>query len=873
MAASRPKLVASPVAVQRVVIVVLIAGLLALLAWMSLPPAVPADVQSLAGSWSGVDVDTRQPVTVDLPGVFAWKGMAPDAHVQLSRTVTVGPGMQALRIDSVLYAAAITWDGVPVGEVGAPSGKARAWSSLLVPLPPGAGEHVLGLELHGDYGKGGTVGRLLLGPFDELRPLDNHATAVWLGFTFGLSLLALSSLAVGTLGSARPSHMFFGLFTGTVALWAFPHWDGTAALLGGAIGQIRLARVAEGLMPAMAVVFVSSFLGETIRKRDLAWIAGGCLLALLGVVLPGFLLLRLEAVQDVFLVVGVAMIAWVMIAEGTSGRARGVGLMMVSLIPLAYGAVDEMVLTHGLRAGGSHLFTSLVLFFGVSSAALAVQHAEDAERHRRMVRGSVDAIVGVARDGAIAIANPAAEALLGVRPRNLLEWVHPSDQPHVRAHLVRSTEAADRAEFRLMIRDRELVVESNATPLDPTLSLLVLRDVTRRRQIDRGILQAARMETVAVLVGGIAHDFNNMLGTLLAHVGYLQATVDEADATDRLNRMESTIERASLLTRRLLTVAGGTSSDLLPVQLGPVCQGAAELVEPTLSAGVHLTVDVPPDLPPILGSSADLEHVLVNLLVNARDAVGIAGNIRIAARRFAAGLARGVVICVEDDGPGVPAAIRDEIFTPFFTTKGPNRGSGLGLAVASQILRDHHGRIWYEDRPGGGARLCIALRHVDTVDQAPAPLPEGRRVLLVEDEQTLLDSYASALRTAGYEVRALGNAVEAWAALHQGPPDILVTDVVMPQITGLELATLCRTLHPDVPVLLVSGFIPDQKIDALADGTWFRLDKPVRAARLVATVGRLCRRAERSAEGELDITAVNYLFPPLDGIKAAEVGI
>ena len=137
-------------------------------------------------------------------------------------------------------------------------------------------------------------------------------------------------------------------------------------------------------------------------------------------------------------------------------------------------------------------------------------------------------------------------------------------------------------------------------------------------------------------------------------------------------------------------------------------------------------------------------------------------------------------------------------------------------------------------------------------------------MLLVEDEEVLLDTYASALREAGYEVTACNRGGPAWKVLQASRPDILVTDVVMHGITGLELATLCRELHPEVPVLLVSGFIPDDDIGELNLGTWHRLDKPVRAARLVATVGRLCRRAERARRGELDITEVTYLFPPLD---------
>jgi signal transduction histidine kinase/CheY-like chemotaxis protein len=486
----------------------------------------------------------------------------------------------------------------------------------------------------------------------------------------------------------------------------------------------------------------------------------------------------------------------------------------------------------------------------------------------------VDGLVVVDAEGRIADWGPAAAAVLGADPAsaNLIAHVHADDRPIARAHLARSADREDRADFRIVVGERDRVIESVGRPHPGGAAQLVLRDVTQRRSLDQGLLHAARLETVAVLLGGIAHDFNNMLGTLLAHVGILQSTVTDERAAERLGRMEATIERASQLTRRLLTVSRGSASSLGPVELDRVLRAAADLVEPTLPHNIRLVEDVPEGVAPVHGDAQDLEQVVVNLLVNARDALKEGGNIRLAVRPWSLeGGHRGLAVLVEDDGTGVPPNLVADVFQPFVTTKG-RKGTGLGLAVASQILRDHQGRIWYEDRPGGGARFLLALRHADALDEAPAPLPEGRRILLVEDEEVLIEGYARALRESGYDVVPFQRAADAAAWLEGHRPDVLVTDVVMEGMNGIELATLCQAAHPTVPILVVSGFIPDDSVRALSAGTWHRLHKPVRAARLVATVGRIRRRVERAARGEADITRVTWLFPPLDVLNAARLG-
>ncbi len=812
------------------------------------------------------------PAEVDFPGVWSTATGGP-RHVFAARTVVAPGPPQALWIERPRYALQVTWDGVPVARSGDPSSSERSARPMLVLLPPAepGSSHELGLELADAFGEAGVLGSVAIGPVSDVHELAAASRVGGVAASLAMVLLAALPLAVAARASWRPTYTLYGLTVVTAGLlvWSYSTHP---ALLGVPIGwQLAMQRGllfwCIGLVGGYIATFVA---GHPDRATRRVLLTSG-LLGLLAAAAPGDLAWWARAAGHAFVSL-VLLYCGGTILLAVRRRVAGHAILLMALATGVAALGLEVLVNYGFHPNPSHNYLLVLLMMVVLGTALLLRDAETSERHERLVERFPDPLLTVDAAGRIVSANPAARVALH-RPTEagaalVFAWVDPEHHPRMRGHLRRGLYRTDHIE---VMSAAGRWYESAATPVADDQVLLDLRDITARRDMDRGLLQAARAETAGILLGGLAHDFNNMLGTLLAHVGILKLRSGDADVRDRLQRMEGSIERAASLTKRLLTVARGTTTALSTCDFRATCHGAAELVEPTLGPAVVLDVDVPEDLPPVHGDPDDLEQVLVNLLVNARDAVGPKGRIRLVARSFQlADGHRGVAAMVEDDGPGVPEELRNDLFEPFVTTKG--HGTGLGLAVARQILADHLGRLWHEPAPGRGARFLLALRHADAVHEAPAPLPKQRRVLVVDDEEVLLEAWSSALQDAGYEVQSTPDPVQAIEQIRVAPPDILVTDLAMAPLSGLEVARALQTRAPGVPVLVVSAFIaPDVQARITARG-WEFLTKPVRAARLVAVVGHLRRQAERHDAGEDDITSVMHVFPALEQLSAEALG-
>jgi hypothetical protein len=420
--------------------------------------------------------------------------------------------------------------------------------------------------------------------------------------------------------------------------------------------------------------------------------------------------------------------------------------------------------------------------------------------------------------------------------------------------------------FRHHTREGRLIdVETLGNPLvfygRPAIMVLA-NDVTEQKRLEDQIRQTQRMEAVGQLAGGVAHDFNNLLTVISGYSEMLLASLTDRDADlRRVHEIHRAAARAASLTRQLLAFSRKQMLEPRVLDLDEVVQGMAPMLERLL--GEHITLETPRarGLGAVRADRGQIEQVVMNLAINARDAMPGGGTVTIelsdvtlqdAGRGSGAALRTGphVMLSVRDDGCGMDAATRDRIFEPFFTTKEVGRGTGLGLATVYGIIQQSDGAIRVESQPGLGSTFRIYLPRVDEPaaagDAGPDLAAAGREtVLLVEDEDVVRALEIEVLAARGYHVLAAADAREALAlaADREGPIALLVTDVVMPGRSGRELAHEFLRRRPGTPVLYVSGYANDAFVSRglLEGGSWF-LQKPFSPEALAGKVREILDR-------------------------------
>ncbi len=364
--------------------------------------------------------------------------------------------------------------------------------------------------------------------------------------------------------------------------------------------------------------------------------------------------------------------------------------------------------------------------------------------------------------------------------------------------------------------------------------VVVLRDVTAehaarldREQLEAQLHQARKMEAVGTLAGGIAHDFNNILTGILGHAELARATVaDRPETASSLSAIVKASLRARDLVRQILTFSRRKTQKLEPVALAPIIREAVNLLRPSLPPGIRVELSLPAAGPLILGEPGPLHQVVLNIGANAAHAMGREGVLAIELREavveggFAARhprLPRGrcAVLSIRDTGHGMDAATLERLFTPFFTTKPLGQGTGLGLAVVHGIVLGHDGGILVESTPFVGSTFHLyfpALAETSTVapvDSRP-PLPTrgaGQRVLFIDDEAFVADAAGAALRQGGFSPTVHTDPLAALARFAETPEafDLVITDYMMPGLTGDEVMRRILTRRPDLPIILSTG--------------------------------------------------------------------
>jgi PAS domain S-box-containing protein len=359
--------------------------------------------------------------------------------------------------------------------------------------------------------------------------------------------------------------------------------------------------------------------------------------------------------------------------------------------------------------------------------------------------------------------------------------------------------------------------------------LVVVDDLTAQRKLEGQLQQSQRLDTVGQLAGGIAHDFNNLLAVILNYADFVAEALPEGDLRRDVEEIQHAAVRAADLTRQLLIFARRELTNPQVLDLNLVIGGVEKLLRRTIGEDVELVLKLAKDLPCVRADPGQMEQVFLNLTLNARDAMHGGGQLVVETTAidldsgYYAGspdlvAGRYVRLSVSDTGNGMSKEVAARAFEPFFTTKPAGRGTGLGLATVYGIVIQAGGNIDIYSEPGTGTRVSIQLPAVDepatpTVrsDAAALRTGDGRTVLLVEDESAVLQAAVRILGGHGYTVHATSAPSDAIAVLSDpaAQVDVLVTDMVMPGVSGVELARRAQELRPGLPVLYMSGYSPE----------------------------------------------------------------
>jgi PAS domain S-box-containing protein len=382
-----------------------------------------------------------------------------------------------------------------------------------------------------------------------------------------------------------------------------------------------------------------------------------------------------------------------------------------------------------------------------------------------------------------------------------------------------------------------------------------------RSQLEAQLNQAQRIQALGSLAGGVAHEFNNMLGAVIGYTELAATDLGEGHpARARLDEVLKAGMRAKEVVQQILTFSQrqDLKRELLPLQR--IVDEATRLIRSTIPSSVEIRVEMGLDSSAIFGNSTQIHQALMNLCTNAWHAMGEhGGRIVISQKivavdretgaRLAIPAGKYSVLSVVDNGQGMDASTLARIFEPFFTTKGPGRGTGLGMSVVHGIMQAHEGAVDVESELGKGtsAHLYLPVQSAEPIkkpssDQSAPPSGQGQRILLVDDEHALVQVGTKLLQHLGYHVTAFTSAVEAMACFRKRPAsfDLVITDMTMPGMTGIDVADGIRQLRPDLPVILASGFV-NAEIREQAGLLGFReiMSKPVSTQVLAEAIQRV----------------------------------
>lgn len=500
---------------------------------------------------------------------------------------------------------------------------------------------------------------------------------------------------------------------------------------------------------------------------------------------------------------------------------------------------------------------------------------ESEARQAGIIASAMDGIISIDSNGTITVFNAAAERMFGHPAQEMigrkLEMLVPERfRERQSAHIMRfgETNVTHRAMGALgsitglRANGEEFPIEASISQMgsgDHKLFTVIMRDITDKKRIEEQFLRAQRMESIGSLASGIAHDLNNILSPILMSITMLMARATDAITLDILSNIDTSAKRGAEIVRQVLSFARGMDGQRMVIHPQNVISDVETFIRDTFPKNITLSVTIPADIGTVMGDPTQLHQLLLNLCVNARDAMQNGGKLAISAENMVldehssainidAKPGPYVAINVTDTGSGIPRSVIDKIFDPFFTTKEFGKGTGLGLSTVAAVAKSHGGFVHVYSEPGKGSAFKVFLPATRSAAPQKAvkaeslPRGKGEKILVVDDEDAILSITAQTLQAFGYETLTAANGAEAIALYAQHAPEIaaVLTDMMMPIMDGPATIVALRRINPAVKVIAASG-LETRDNSATIAGTEIShfLKKPYTAETLLETLRQL----------------------------------
>lgn len=507
----------------------------------------------------------------------------------------------------------------------------------------------------------------------------------------------------------------------------------------------------------------------------------------------------------------------------------------------------------------------------ITDQKIAEENLRKSEEQFRLISENVaDMIAVLDLDGRRLYVSPSYKAVFGELPQigsDSFESIHPEDREKDRLVFQETirTGAGYKAEYRLMLNNGTVrFIEAHGSVIrnakgEISQVVVVSRDITEKKQLENQFLRMQRMESIGTLAGGIAHDLNNILSPILLSISTIERRTTDPQTLKMLQVLESSANRGAELIKQVLSFARGVEGEFTIIQIRHIIDEIAKIVNQTFPKSITLKVNVPKNLPAISADATQLHQVLMNLCVNARDAMPNGGLIEIEAEtivldehyiklNLGSKVGEHVVITVSDKGTGIPPAVMERIFEPFFTTKEIGKGTGLGLSTVATIVKSHDGFINVYSEIDKGTTFKIHLPAQEGVEKGnqkektDVPANNGELILVVDDEDSIRDITKIILEESGYTVITASDGTEAIAmyAMQRSQIALVVTDMMMPFMSGTATIRAIQKMNPKAKFIAVSGL--KQSGDIMAQDSVEFLHKPYTSEKLLALVAELIKR-------------------------------